>query len=56
MTAARLAGGSNSGEIGGRKIDRLREREIDRERDRSEWMEDGTAQIGWVWGWSGVGW
>ena len=56
LTAARLAGGSNSGEIGGRKIDRLREREIDRERDRSEWMEDGTAQIGWVWGWSGVGW
>ena len=32
------------------------EREIDRERERSEWMEDGGGQIGWVWGWSGVGW
>ena len=41
LTAARLAGGSDSGEIRGRKIDRLREREIDRERERSEWMEDG---------------
>uniref|UniRef100_A0A7N2MU87 Uncharacterized protein n=1 Tax=Quercus lobata TaxID=97700 RepID=A0A7N2MU87_QUELO len=45
LTAARLAGGSDSGEIGGRKIDRLREREIDRERERSEWMEDGGGQI-----------
>ena len=41
---------------GGRKSDRLREREIDRERERSEWMEDDGGQIGWVWGWSGVGW
>ena len=32
------------------------EREIDRERERSEWMEDGGSQIGWVWGWSEVGW
>ena len=30
------------------------EREIDRERERSEWMEDGGSQIGWVWGWSGL--
>ena len=35
---------------GARKSERLRERE------RSEWMEDGGGQIGWVWGWSGVGW
>lgn len=35
---------------GGRRSDRLRER------DRSEWIEDGGNQIGWVWGWSGVGW
>ena len=41
---------------GGRKSDRLREREIGRERETSEWMEDGGGQIGWVWGWSGVGW
>ena len=34
----------------------MREREIDRERERSEWMEDSGSQIGWVWGWSGVGW
>ena len=32
---------------GGRKSERLRERE------RSEWMEDGDGQIMWVWGWSG---
>ena len=32
------------------------EREIDRERERLEWMEDSGGQIGWVWGWSGVGW
>ena len=41
LTAARSAGGFDSGEIGGRKIDRLREREIDRERERLEWLEDG---------------
>ena len=34
----------------------MREGEIDRERERSEWMEDGGGHIGWVWGWSGVGW
>lgn len=56
LTAVRSASGSDSGEIGGRKIDRLREREIDRERERSEWMEDGGGQIGWVLGveWSGL--
>ena len=41
---------------GGRKSDILREREIGRERETSEWMEDGGGQIGCVWGWSGVGW
>ena len=41
---------------GGRKSDRLREREIGRERETSEWMEDGSGHIRWVWGWSGVGW
>ena len=35
----------------GRKSERLREREIDQERERSRWMEDGGSQIGWVWGW-----
>ena len=34
----------------------MRETEIDQERERLEWMEDGGGQIGWVWGWSGVGW
>ena len=38
---------------GGRKSERLREREIDWERERLEWMEDGGGQIRWVWGWSG---
>ena len=32
------------------------EREINRERERSEWIEDNGGQIGWVWGWSGVEW
>ena len=41
LIVARSAGGSDSGEIRGRKIDRLREREIDRERERLEWLEDG---------------
>ena len=27
----------------------MRDREIDRERKRSEWMEDGGGQIEWVW-------
>ena len=40
LIAARSVGGFDSGEIGGRKIDKLREREIDWERERSEWMED----------------
>ena len=31
---------------GGRKSERLREREIDRERERSVPMEDGGSQIG----------
>ena len=35
LIAVRSACGFDSGEIRGRKIDRLRERE------RSEWMEDG---------------
>ena len=35
---------------GVRKSERLRERE------RSEWMEDGDDQIRWVYGWNGVGW
>ena len=34
----------------------MRETKIDQERERLEWMEDGGGQIGWVWGWSGVGW
>ena len=36
----------------------MKEREIDRwrpERDQS-YVEDDGGQIGWVWGWSGVGW
>ena len=36
----------------------MKEREIDRwrpKRDQSS-MEDNGGQIGWVWGWSGVGW
>ena len=37
----------------GRKSERLREREIDRERERLGWMEDDGGQIEWVWGWSG---
>ena len=41
---------------GGRKSERLREREIDWERERLEWMEDGGGQIRWVWGWNGVAW
>ena len=41
---------------GGRKSERLREREIDQERGRLKWMEDGGSQIRWVWGWSGVEW
>ena len=41
---------------GERKSDRLREREIYRERERLNWMEDGDGQIRWVWGWSEVGW
>ena len=27
----------------------MRDREIDQERERSEWMEDGGGQIEWVW-------
>ena len=53
LTAARSAGGSDSGEIGGKKIGRLRERE------RLEWMEDGGGQIGGFWGgveWAGDRW
>ena len=33
---------------GARKSEKLREREIDRERERSEWMEDSDGQIRWV--------
>ena len=33
LIAVRSVGGFDSGEIGGRKIDRLRERKIDRERE-----------------------
>ena len=39
---------------GGRKSDKSREKEIDWERERLEWMEDDDDQIGWVWGWSGL--
>ena len=39
---------------GGRKSERLREREIGKERIRVD--GGGGGQIGWVWGWSGVGW
>ena len=37
---------------GGRKRERLREREIGKERIRVD--GGGNGQIGWVWGWSGV--
>ena len=53
LIAVRSAGGFDSGEIRGRKIDRLRERE------RSEWMEDGGGQIGGFGGgveWAGDRW
>ena len=39
---------------GGRKSERLKEREIGKERIEVDGGGDG--QIGWVWGWSGVGW
>ena len=39
---------------GGRKSERLREREIRKERIGVDGGSGG--QIGWVWGWSEVGW
>ena len=39
---------------GGRKSERLREREIRKERIGVD--GGGGGQIWWVWGWSGVGW
>ena len=31
--------------VGARKSEKLREREIGRERERSEWMEDGSGSV-----------
>ena len=38
----------------GRKSERLRDKDIGKERIGVD--GGGSGQIGWVWGWSGVGW